>query len=665
MNIIHTILVANRGEIAVRIIRTARDMGIRTVAVYADEEGLPMHAEAADEAWNLGEGSLAGTYLNIEQIIRIARQSGSDAIHPGYGFLAENPHMAASCQANGLIFIGPGEKAIRIMGNKLEAARFVQSVGVPLLSLKTGTPEELSQQIEPQEYPVIIKAAAGGGGKGMRIVRNSNQLMEALKTTRREAANYFGDGTVYVEKYIENPRHIEVQVLCDEHGNCIHLHERECSIQRRHQKIIEEAPSPSLDPETRKKMGQTAVRIAHAAQYSGAGTVEFLVDEHKNFYFLEMNTRIQVEHPVTEMITGIDMVREQINIAAGHPLNRTQKDIPLQGHAIEARIYAEDPEQDFMPSPGKIAHFRVPAGNHLRIDTGIRSQDKISASYDPLAAKIIAHADNRKEAADRLRTALEQTVIHGVRNNLAYLREILVHPHFLENRINTHFVANYHDQLLEQILSRKADTDPAPLLAGYIFYHTLAPKDKISEQAWREIGYWRNYMKWIITLDERQYACRFTRTGQNLYLAIAGQEPVPFILSGNKEGELAVRSRHDNRIIYFAHRNEQTWMMARGLTYRARHNSYLDTLANKKFLKQTNNHSGEINAPMFGKVLSIEVNEEMTVRKGQTLLVLEAMKMENNIQAPHDIRVKHIAVKEGEQVSDGQLLLETYNSSFS
>jgi len=659
---IQTLLVANRGEIAVRIIRTARSMGISTVAVYAHEEGFPMHAEAADEAWNLGEGSLADTYLNIDKIIRIARQSGSDAIHPGYGFLAENPHMAASCHENGILFIGPREKAIRIMGNKLEAARFVESIGVPLLSLKTGTPEELNQQIQPDEYPVIIKAAAGGGGKGMRIAENSQQLLEALKTTSREAANYFGDGTVYIEKYIENPRHIEVQVLCDERGNCIHLFERECSIQRRHQKIIEEAPSPSLDPETRKKIGETAVRIAHAARYSGAGTVEFLVDEQKYFYFLEMNTRIQVEHPVTEMITGVDMVREQINMAAGHPLPWKQKDIRTQGHAIEARIYAEDPGQDFMPSPGKIEQFHVPEGNRIRTDTGIRPQDEISASYDPMVAKVIAHGTDRKEATDRLRITLEQTILNGIRNNLAYLREILAHPRFLENTINTHFVPDHHEQLLEQILNRKSATDPAPLLAGYILHHSIPAKNKTREQAWREIGYWRSYMKWIITLDEKQYECRFTRSGPTLHLSIANEEPVHFGFSCNKEGEMRVSSHRHNLIIYFAHRNEETWMMARGLTYRARHNSYLDTLANKRFMEQTNKHNGEINAPMFGKVLSIEVNEEMDVSKGQTLVILEAMKMENNIQAPNDSRVKHIAVKEGDQVSDGQLLLETYNN---
>lgn len=659
---IQTILVANRGEIAVRIIRTARAMGIRTVAVYAREEGFPLHAETADEAWNLGKGPLADTYLNIDQIIRIARQSGSDAIHPGYGFLAENPKMAASCKQNSLIFIGPDEKAIRLMGNKLEAARFVKSIGVPLLSLKTGTPEELSRQVQPEEYPVIIKAAAGGGGKGMRIANHPRELGEILKSTSREAANYFGDGTVYVEKYIENPRHIEVQVLCDEQGNCIHLFERECSIQRRHQKIIEEAPSPSLDPETRQKMGETAVRIAHAARYTGAGTVEFLVDENKQFYFLEMNTRIQVEHPVTEMITGIDMVREQIHVAGGHPLPWSQNDISIQGHAIEARIYAEDPAQDFMPSPGKIEHFLAPTGNRIRIDTGVRSRDEISANYDPMVAKVIAHGDSRTEAAEQLRSTLNKTVITGIRNNLTYLSEILAHPQFLENKINTHFIPNSHDQLLDKISRQKTDTDPVPLLAGYIFHHSIPSKEDFSEPAWREIGYWRNYMKWNITLNETSYPCRFTRSGYSLHLSIAEQEPVSFRFSYTEDGGLRVEGSRNNRIIYFAHRAEETWMMSRGLTHRARHNSYLDTLANKRFMEQTIRHGGEINSPMFGKVLSIEVNEEMTVRKGQTLLVLEAMKMENNIQAPHDTRVKHIAVKEGEQVSDGQLLLETYNN---
>jgi acetyl/propionyl-CoA carboxylase alpha subunit len=409
-------------------------------------------------------------------------------------------------------------------------------------------------------------------------------------------------------------------------------------------------------------MGETAVRIAHAAGYTGAGTVEFLVDEHQHFYFLEMNTRIQVEHPVTEMITGIDMVREQINIAGGHPLPWSQKDIPMRGHAIEARIYAENPEQDFMPSPGKIEHFIAPVGNRIRTDTGIRSQDEISASYDPMVAKIIAHGNNRTEAAGRLRSALLKMVITGIRNNLRYLHEILAHPQYLKNELNTHFIANHHDQLLEKISRENADTNPAPLLAGYIFHHSIPAKKEFSEQAWQEIGYWRNYMKWTIILNQRPYECRFTRNGYTLHLSIPDQEPVTFRFSYNKDGGLRISSDREHQILYFAHRGEESWITADGLTHRARHNSYLDTLANKKLMEQTIRHNGEINSPMHGKVLSIEVNEEMSVRKGQTLVVLEAMKMENNIQAPHDTRVKHIAVKEGEQVSDGQLLLETYNN---
>jgi len=655
---IEKILVANRGEIAVRIMKTAKKMNISTVAVYAEHEGSPMHREQADESWSLGMGNLAQTYLNIPLILQIASKSGADAIHPGYGFLSENPEMARACQQNDILFIGPPEKAIHTMGNKLEAARFVESLNIPLLNLKTGTPEELADQVTPDDFPVMIKAAAGGGGKGMRIIHAPGKLREALTATAREARNYFGNPEVYIEKYVTEPKHVEIQVLADEHGHCIHLFERECSIQRRHQKIIEEAPSPSLDEATREKMGAAAVKIAREIGYIGAGTVEFLLDKHKHFYFLEMNTRIQVEHPVTEMITGKDLVQEQIRIAQGHPLSFEQGELKIYGHALEARLYAEDPQSNFMPSPGYITRFAVPEGNGLRTDTGVRSADKITAEYDPMIAKVVAWGKDRDQAVSRLRTALDKTIITGIRNNRSYLSEILQHTHFSHPNFTTRFIEQFHEELKEKIIGKKTRQDKIALLAAYIFIHSLPGLNQSNEPAWKQIGYWRPHMRWNIQLDEQSFGCRFKLFNHRLTLQI-GNFNHHFELKDTGPDWVSVESENKRLTVYYSEQGHQTEMTAEGTAHMAGRYSYLSTLQNKKAVHAGGEASRTINSPMFGKVLSIEVNEEMMVKKGQTLMILEAMKMENNIQAPQDTTIKHIAVKEGDQVKDGQLLLET------
>ncbi len=652
------ILVANRGEIAARIMATARKMGIATVAVYADNEGNPLHRTLADEAWSLGTGTLADTYLNISLIIDIARKSGADAIHPGYGFLAENPDFADACKEQQITFIGPSAEAIRTMGNKLEAARFVESLGIPLLDVKTGTPDELVEKVDEGDFPLMIKAAAGGGGKGMRIVRQRENLSGALRSTSREAANYFGNPEVYVERYLDQPKHIEIQVLSDHHGNHLHLFERECSIQRRHQKIIEEAPSPTLDGKTREEMGAAAVRIARAIGYSGAGTVEFLVDENRNFYFLEMNTRIQVEHPVTEMITGMDIVREQILVAGGHTLSFSQKDISLDGHAIEARLYAEDPEKEFMPSPGTVGRFTHPEGPALRTDAGIRSGETITPDYDPMVAKVIAWDQDRRGAIRRLRTALNKTTITGIRNNRKYLVQALNHPQFIDNVFTTQFIDQNHNELVEKIHRQRSGQDLEGLLAAYIFARSLPQGTISNEPAWNNIGYWQPHMQWAVEMENKMTHVRFLRRQNRLTLYLDNGS-YHYKLTGHGSDWLTIASEKERITAYHTTDGQFIELSAEGFIFRARHEAYLDHLKNKALHNGHHKNERTITAPMFGKVLSIEVNEEMTVKKGQTLMVLEAMKMENSIQAPQDSTIKYIAVQEGDQVKDGQLLLET------
>lgn len=658
MKKIQKILVANRGEIAVRIIQTAKQMSITTVAVYAEHEGNPMHREEADECWSLGEGNLTQTYLNIPLIMDIAQISGADAIHPGYGFLAENPKLSRACELTGILFIGPPENAIHTMGNKLEAARFVESLKIPLLNLKTGTHAELMDQVTPDDFPLMIKAAAGGGGKGMRIIHDPDKLSEALTATAREANNYFGNPDVYIEKYVAEPKHVEIQVLADEHGNCVHLFERECSIQRRHQKIIEEAPSPSLDETTRKKMGAAAVTIAREIGYTAAGTVEFLLDEQQRFFFLEMNTRIQVEHPVTEMITGKDLVREQIRITQGYPLSFKQSELNIHGHAVEARIYAEDPHNDFMPSPGGITRFTAPEGPGIRTDTGVRSTDEISSEYDPMIAKVVAWDEKRNSAIDRLRMALDKTIITGIRNNRSYLNQILKHPYLSDNKFTTSFIDRHHNELIENLDRQKANQDKASLLAAYIFIRSIPRQKQNDEPAWKEIGYWRPHMHWDIQLDGQPFDCRFKRSNHQLTLQF-DQTPHRFELKNTGGDWVTLESKASRITVYYSEKAHETEILAEGIAHLAGHYGYLRTLQNKKAIHAHQEESRTINSPMFGKVLSIEVNEQMTVKKGQTLMILEAMKMENNIQAPQDTTIKHIAVKEGDQVTDGQLLVET------
>ncbi len=460
------ILIANRGEIAVRVIRACRELGIRSVAIYSEVDRASLHVRKADEAYLIGPPAATESYLNIEKVIEVARKSGAEAIHPGYGFLSENAEFASACERAGGKFIGPTAAAMALMGSKISARQTVQSTGLPVvpgsssgleLAAATRTAAEIG-------YPIMLKATAGGGGKGMRVVRSAEELPSAFENARSEAQRAFGDGELYIEKLIEAPRHIEMQILSDEHGNTIYLGERECSVQRRHQKVLEESPSPIVDPEMRQRMGETAVRIAQAAGYTNAGTVEFLVDKNKKFYFLEMNTRLQVEHPVTELITGLDLVHLQIRIAAGEALPLRQKDIVIRGHAIECRIYAEDPDNNFFPSPGKINMLLAPAGPGIRHDSGIYESWTVPIEYDPLLAKLIGYGWDRSQALRRMQRALSEYFVRGIKTNLSLFQRILQHPDFVAGRVDTGFL----DRLLvpSPTESNKQKSDVAAIAAG-------------------------------------------------------------------------------------------------------------------------------------------------------------------------------------------------------
>lgn len=438
------ILIANRGEIAIRIMRACREMGISTVAVYSTVDRSAQHVRYADEAWLLGLPPANESYLVIDKIIEIARQSGAEAIHPGYGFLAENPEFARQVKNNGLVFIGPEPETIKLLGDKMTARELMIQAGVPTVPGVEKALESVAaaQQVAAEVgYPVLLKAAAGGGGKGMRVVYEQNDLPGLFKMAQSEAKSAFGDDRIYIEKYLENPRHVEIQIIADHAGNIVHLGERECSIQRRHQKVVEESPSPVVDDVLRERMGETAIKAARAANYRNAGTVEFLVDSQKNFYFLEVNTRLQVEHPVTELVTGIDLAREQIRIAAGHDLSFRQEDVQWRGSAIECRIYAEDPAHNFMPSIGKIHTYREPNGPGVRVDSGLAQGDSVTIYYDPLIAKLNVWAPTRAEAIQRMQRALDEYVITGVQTVIPFHKQVMLHPDFQRGDLTTHFIA--------------------------------------------------------------------------------------------------------------------------------------------------------------------------------------------------------------------------------
>jgi len=473
MNQIHRLLVANRGEIAIRIMKTAKKMGIYVIAIYSEVDQESPHVHFADEAYLIGPAPALQSYLNMDKILSVASESKADAIHPGYGFLSENAHFAKRVRDAGLIFVGPTPEAIEIMGDKLSAKQAVKAYGVPLvpgLDRPVRELEEAKRIASAIGYPVLIKASAGGGGKGMRIVENEAEFEAQMDRAVSEARSAFGNPEVFVEKYISSPRHIEIQVLADSLGNTLYLFERECSIQRRHQKVIEEAPSVIVNQEMRESMGEAAIKVCQACDYLNAGTVEFIVDAGMNFYFLEMNTRLQVEHPVTEMITGVDLVGDRISNTEGHPISFRQENLKIDGHAIEIRVYAEDPSNKFLPDTGRLQVYRTPAGEGIRVDDGAREGMDIPVYYDPMLAKLIVHASERKVVIDKMLQAIQEYEIYGVETTLAFCRFVLEHPAFRSGDFDTHFVSNYFDPDLLQVPPDDEEALIASLLAEQLVH---------------------------------------------------------------------------------------------------------------------------------------------------------------------------------------------------
>ncbi|MEE8044818.1 MAG: acetyl-CoA carboxylase biotin carboxylase subunit [Thermodesulfobacteriota bacterium] len=482
------ILIANRGEIAVRIIRACKELGATTVAVYSDADRRSLHVALADEAYHIGGSAPSESYLVIDKIIEVAKKSGAQAIHPGFGFLSENEEFAKRCEKEGIVFIGPSAEAIRLMGDKITARKIAQEEKVPLVPGSDGavTDVEASVVADKIGYPVMIKASAGGGGKGMRLVRDKDKFESSLRMARSEARSSFGDDSVFVERFVEQPRHVEIQIIADTHGNTIHLFERECSIQRRHQKVVEEAPSSAISDKIRKKMGEVAVRIAKAVNYSGAGTVEFIMDQRGNFYFLEMNTRVQVEHPVTEMITGLDIVKWMVRIAAGEELPFKQKEIEMKGWALECRVYAEDPETNFMPSPGLLIYVKAPSGPGIRDDSSIYSGCEITSFYDPMLSKLVVWADNRETAIDKMASALREYVVLGVKTNIGFLIRLMNDEEFRQGKIDTGFIER-HPELLTP---GTVDLEPALIAAALAVddIEETVDSDKQPQSNWKLLG---------------------------------------------------------------------------------------------------------------------------------------------------------------------------------
>jgi 3-methylcrotonyl-CoA carboxylase alpha subunit len=656
------ILIANRGEIACRVIRTARRMGIATVAVYSDADANVLHVAMADEARHIGPPPARESYLNIGAIIDAARQSGAEAIHPGYGFLSENVNFAEACAKAGIVFIGPPADAIRAMGSKAAAKALMEANGVPVVPGYHGDAQDaaaLAAEAERIGYPVLIKASAGGGGRGMRIVTRADEFARALIGAKREAAGAFGDDRILLERYLERPRHIEVQVFGDAHGNIVHLWERDCSIQRRHQKIVEEAPAPGLGKKERNMLGEMAVAAARAVGYVGAGTVEFIAEftaghDAKHLYFMEMNTRLQVEHPVTEAITGLDLVDWQLRVAAGESLPLRQDAIALKGHAIEVRLYAENPERGFLPATGTLHGLHFPEADLARVDTGVREGDAVTPFYDPMIAKIVAWGEDRAIARARLQRALADTAILGVTTNLAFLHRVIAAPDFAAGAVDTGFIERHHDALLP---SSRAVPDIA-LAAAALWQLTQPPPhsgaDRFSPWARRD-GWRLNLMPTPVTLHFRHGAEDMTidataeRGGWHLRL---GDRDCRATAERLPDGRLSVTLdglrttlrvlEHDAALAVFL--DGESW-----------HFMMVDPLAPPA---DADAGGGRLTAPMPGRVIQLLVAPGEAVRRGQAMMVIEAMKMEHTIAAPRDGVVQAVHYAAGDPVEEGAELIE-------
>ena len=640
--LITSILVANRGEIACRVMRTAKALGLNTVAVHSSTDRDARHCREADLCVDLGGSKAADSYLKIDKIIAAAKASGAQAIHPGYGFLSENANFARAIEEAGLVFLGPPASAIDAMGSKSAAKALMEVAGVPLVPGYHGEAQDAETfrvAAERIGYPVLLKATAGGGGKGMKVVEDVSQLADALASAQREALSSFGDARMLVEKYVLKPRHVEIQVFADQHGNCLYLNERDCSIQRRHQKVVEEAPAPGLSAEQRRAMGESAVRAAQAIGYVGAGTVEFLLDARGEFFFMEMNTRLQVEHPVTEAITGLDLVAWQIRVALGESLPISQAEVPLRGHAIEVRLYAEDPSNDFLPQTGRLELYRESAaGPGRRVDSGVSEGDEVSPFYDPMLGKLIAWGEDREQARLRLLAMLDEFAIGGLKTNLSFLRRIISHPAFASAQLDTGFIPRYQDQLL-----------PAPQLlpaafwevAGEAFHLSQTPAARKDDPC----SPWSANTGFRSTLPAQTL----------LVLSCQGEQRVIQL------SEPSATLRGDQLVIEHAGVRRQHLAVRRAETLYVRWDgemhavSLYDPIA---AVGAAHGQQGGLSAPMNGSIVRVLVALGETVEAGAQLVVLEAMKMEHSLRAPHAGVVKALFCEEGEMVSEGTVLVE-------
>jgi 3-methylcrotonyl-CoA carboxylase alpha subunit len=667
------ILIANRGEIACRVAATAKRMGIKTVAVYSDADAQAKHVQVCDEAVHIGGSAPKDSYLRWERILQAAKDTGAQAVHPGYGFLSENEDFAKACAAAGLVFIGPPASAILAMGLKAESKQLMEKAGVPLVPgyhAADQDPALLQREADRIGYPALIKASAGGGGKGMRVVNSSAEFADALASCKREAINSFGDDAVLIEKYVQRPRHIEIQVFGDTHGNCVYLFERDCSVQRRHQKVLEEAPAPGMTEALRKQMGEAAVAAAKAVNYVGAGTVEFIVEqtaydkpESMKFYFMEMNTRLQVEHPVTEAITGLDLVEWQLRVASGEPLPLQQSDLRIHGHAIEARICAENPDNNFLPATGTLAVYRKPACSSfaisdIRVDDGVREGDSISPFYDSMVAKLIVHGDTREQALARLDEALSQTRIVGLTTNVQFLRHIIRTDSFATAKLDTALIQREDKALFGQ------EAVGLPLAAASVVAHTLQKEQaQVGHDPFSQRDGWRAYGVATRAFGFNFHGASYTAVLSYLHdgvlqLAVGeGDDAVSGALAWRAEADALHVSfaDHTARVQVFieaqAHEDVAHVFAPQGAT----RITVVDALAHAG---DTQEAGGRLTAPMPGKVVSFAVKAGEKVKAGQPLAVMEAMKMEHTIAAPADGEVLELLYAPGDQVTEGAELLK-------
>lgn len=644
-NLFHKILIANRGEIAVRVIRTARQMGYRTVAVYSEADKKAAHVLAADQAVCVGPASVSESYLMIDNIIAAAHKTQADAIHPGYGFLSENPAFARACAAAGIQFIGPDASAIELMGSKRLSKVAMLDAGVPCIPGYQGAEQSDQVLIEKAAdvgFPIMVKASAGGGGRGMRLVTEQGELAAQIKTARSEALSAFGSGELILERAVLAPRHIEIQIFADSQGNTVYLGERDCSIQRRHQKVVEEAPSPFVDEGLRERMGQAAVSAAKACGYQGAGTVEFLVDSDKNFYFLEMNTRLQVEHPVTELITGLDLVEWQLRVAAGEMLPLTQEDVSLNGHAIEVRLYAEDPRQNFMPQTGNILVWQYPEREGIRVDHGIHCGDTVSAHYDPMLAKVIAFGPDRATAARRLASAIEDIQLVGVNTNKRFLLNVLRHPAFINAEATTAFI--------EQHFTEHASTQNTALAIGTLARAAMIyfQHPSFGQPSWSSAA--PQVYHFTLKINEQAHAVQIQKQEDSYLVKSEAQETELTLVSHGANQAVVIEEGIRQGFSYAL--QEKTLFLDDGSGHYR-----IDDITQLPASVSEQNASGEINAVMDGVIVDVLAKEGDAVEAGQLMVVMEAMKMEHQLKALSTGRVTEVRAAIGQQVKSKELLV--------